>query len=176
MVNPKQKLIITNDNTNEYTNPNSDRNTETNLRSPRPVLPLLIINCNGQSAGGESWVAWDGNYEAMKHNSLPQKPTLLFHNFIQNLWKWWKTNSHLPRVPHLVWLIKGCTTSHPSSMHLAICVRLFFCKCQGRTRLQRGLIQGHVSISFFIAKNPNQDQVTNNSYPRTWGWGNTGIM
>ena len=54
MVNPKQKLIITNDNTNEYTNPNSDRNTETNLRSPRPVLPLLIINCNGQSAGGES--------------------------------------------------------------------------------------------------------------------------
>ena len=35
-------------------------------------MPLMIINCNGQSAGGGKveWVG-DGNYEAMKHNSLP---------------------------------------------------------------------------------------------------------
>ena len=32
---------------------------------------------------GEVEWAWDGNYEAMKHNSLPQKPGLLFPNLFQ---------------------------------------------------------------------------------------------
>ena len=32
---------------------------------------------------GEVEWAWDGNYEAMKHNSLPQKPGWLFPNLFQ---------------------------------------------------------------------------------------------
>ena len=68
------------------------------------------------------WV-WDGNYEAMKHNSLPQKPTLLFPILILKVLKeHFEGNSYLPRVPHLFCLAKGCTTPHPSSVHLFMVV------------------------------------------------------